>query len=156
MTFVFTQGNHPSTHNPPGYDIAYRDGHSGTLCPNTRSKASQVPNISLLLVVFSKQNTNEQEASPLHQAYTHNPIRSQQLANFFTPASTAQAFRGTVHALRSQAHADCKLSCSLCSKPMSTKVRTTQHHPDSISALPKRCLTSNACPSRLQQGPSFT
>lgn len=83
----------PSTHNPPGYNFAYRDGDSGTLCPNTRSKASQMPSISLLLAVFSKQNANEQEAIPLHQAYTHNPIRSHHLENFFTPTFTEQAFR---------------------------------------------------------------
>lgn len=41
------------------------------------------------------------------------------------------AERRTVHVLRSQALADCKLSCSLCSKSMSTNVRTTRHHPDS-------------------------
>jgi hypothetical protein len=51
-----------------------------------------VPSISLLLAVFSKQNANEQEAITLHQAYTHNPIRSHHLANFFTPIFTVQAF----------------------------------------------------------------
>lgn len=54
----------PSTHSPPCYNFAHRDHDSGTLCPNTRSKASGVLSISLLSAVLSKQNANAQEANP--------------------------------------------------------------------------------------------